>query len=66
MQWISTKFKVKTFAIEHRYPGISEQEGGAVEGKGFGGCLEAPSGSKAKPWWAFRGRSFRKLTDFCM
>jgi hypothetical protein len=31
-------------------PGISER-GGAVEGRGSGGCLEAPSGSRAKPWW---------------
>jgi hypothetical protein len=35
-------------------PEISEQ-GGAVEGRRFGGCLEAPSGSRAKPWWGSRG-----------
>jgi hypothetical protein len=45
-------------------PGISE--GGAVEGRGSGGCLEGPSGSRAKPWWDSRGQSHRKLTNSCM
>jgi hypothetical protein len=46
-------------------PGISERVGGsAVEGRESGGCLEAPSGSKAKPWWGFMGRSHRKLTSY--
>lgn len=35
--------------------------GGAVKGRGSGGRLEAPSGSRAKPWWGSGGRSPRKL-----
>ena len=34
------------------------------QGRGFGGRLEAPNGSRAKPWWGPRGRSPRKLLDF--
>ena len=36
----------------------------ALSGRGFGGRLEAPNGSRAKPWLAPRGRSPRKLMDF--
>jgi hypothetical protein len=43
-------------------PEISERRG-AVEGRRFGGCLEAPSGTRAKPWWGSRRRSPGKLTN---
>jgi hypothetical protein len=33
------------------------QNGGAEKGRGFGGCLEAPSGSRAEPWWGSRGET---------
>ena len=41
-----------------------ENEVHAKYGRGSGGRLEAPSGSRAKPWWGPRGRSPRKLLGF--
>ena len=48
-------------------PGILVRGGGVelfFKGMGSGGRLEAPSGSRATPWWGPRGRSPRKLLHF--
>jgi hypothetical protein len=40
------------------------QGGGVVKGRGSGSCLEAPSGSRAKPWWgssASAGSNFHNI-----
>ena len=48
--------------IQARSQGTFEVE--ALSRRGFGGRLEAPNWSRAKPWWGPRGRSPRKLMDF--
>ena len=53
--------KNKMCKCQARSQGTFEVE--ALSGRGFGGCLEAPNGSRAKPWWGPRGRSPRKLMD---
>ena len=67
MQWCMMNSEVSLSPKEiypGAYPGIEVKEGNTNWGRGSGGRLEAPSGSRAVPWWGSRGRSPRKLLDF--
>ena len=67
MQWCMMNSEVSLGPKEiypGAYPGIEVKEGNTNWGRGFGGRLEPPSGSRAMPWWGSRGRSPRKLLDF--